>query len=129
MSNQASQYRAFQWLFVMTAMACLWPAYQGVKGMIPEVMGLASGLASVLCLFLAGWYGWKGAQIRIAESNRKADAVALITMAAFLKDKTEAELEAAVAKGGPAGDAAAMILERRRTGLGRPSASQQVPPG
>ena len=124
MSDQASQYRAFLWLFTLTAAVMLWPALQGVKGVIPPAMGMLSGVTSVACLFIGAYFGWKGAQIRIAERNRKADAVALITLAAFLKDKPEEELQKAIAKGGPAGQAASLVLERRRTGLTtRPSAS------
>src|SRR5690348_12471022 len=124
MSDQASQYRSLLWLFVLTALICLYPAYQGARGKLPESMGLLSGGLSVVCLFTGAWFGWKGAQIRIAERQKKADAVALITLAAFLKDKSEEELEKAAAKGGPAGEAAQLVLERRRTGLTtRPSAS------
>lgn len=124
MSDQAKQYRLFLWLFTLAAAACLWPALQGVKGVVPRSVGLLSGVAAVFCLFVGAWFGLKGARIRIEERNRKADAIALVTLAAFLRDKSEAELEGAIAKGGPAGEAAALVLERRRTGLTtRPSAS------
>lgn len=123
-SDQASQYRAFLWLFTLTAVVCLWPALQGLRGAVPRSVGLMSGLASVFCLFTGGYFGLKGAKIRIAEREKKADAIALITLAAFLKDKSETELQAAAAKGGPAAEAARLILERRRTGLTtRPSGS------
>ena len=124
MSDQASQYRAFLWLFTLMALVCLYPAYQGARGILPQSMGLLSGGLSVLSFFTGAWFGWKGAQLRIAERQKKADAVGLITLAAFLKDKSEEELEKAAAKGGPAGEAARLVLERRRTGLTtRPSAS------
>jgi hypothetical protein len=127
MSDQASQYRAMLWLFVLAAVACLYPAIQGIRGLVPKSTGFLGGVASVGCLFLGAWYGLRGAKIRIAERQRKADAVALITLAAFLKDKSEEDLQKAIAKGGPAGEAAALVLERRRTGLTtRPS--QQISP-
>lgn len=127
MSAQASQYRAFLYLFALAGLACFWVAIKGTRGTIPPALGLAAGGLGVLCLLLGGWFGLKGARIRMAERARKADAIALVTLAAFLKDKTEAELETAVAKGGPAGEAAALVLERRRTGL-RPSASIPTQP-
>lgn len=123
MSNQADQYRALLWLFTLTAVLCLWPAYQGARGTVPQSLGLLSGVLAVVSLFTGAWFGWKGAQIRIAERQKKADAVALITLAAFLKDKSDEELEKAVAKGGPAGEAARLVLQRRRNGLTRPSQS------
>lgn len=124
MSDQASQYRALLWLFTFAAIILLYPTIQGARGIMPREVGMLSGITSALALFAGGWYGWKGAKIRIAERNKKADAIALITVAAFLKDKSEADLEAASAKGGPVGEAARLILERRRTGLTtRPSAA------
>ena len=123
-SSQAQQYRALLWLCTIAAIALLWPTIQGARGVLPHQVGLLSGITSALALFVGGYYGWKGAQIRIAERNKKADAIALITVAAFLKDKSEEELEKAAAKGGPVGEAARLVLERRRTGLTtRPSAS------
>lgn len=120
MASSASQYRALLWIFTGMGLVCFWPAFQGSRGKLPPSAGLLSGMAAVICLFTGAYFGWKGAQIRIAERAKKADAIALVTVAAFLKDKTEAELEAAVTKGGPVGEAARLILERRRTGL-RPS--------
>ena len=103
-----------------------WPAIQGSRGKLPPSAGLLSGVAAVICLFAGAYFGWKGAQIKIAERAKKADAIALVTVAAFLKDKTDAELESAVTKGGPVGEAARLILERRRTGL-RPSSAHPAP--
>ena len=123
-SSPASQYRAFLWLFTLAAIALLWPTIQGARRVLPESVGFLSGITSVLCLFTGAYFGWKGAQIRIEERNKRADAVALVMVAALLKDKSDAELEAAATKGGPAGEAARLILERRRSGL-RPSG--QIP--
>ena len=124
MAHPASQYRAFLWLFTLAAIVLLWPTIQGARGLLPESVGLMSGLTSMLCLFAGGYFGWKGAKIRIEERNKRADAVALVMVAALLKDKSDAELEAAATKGGPAGEAARLVLQRRRSGL-RPS--QQIP--
>ena len=121
MANTASQYRTLLWIFTGVGLVCFWPAIQGARGRIDPSTGLMSAAVGVAALFLGAWYGWKGAQIRIAERSKKADAIALITIAAMLKDRSEEELKAMVAKKGPAGEAAALILERRRNGLTRAS--------
>lgn len=124
MASTASQYRTLLWIFTGVGLFLFWPAVMGAQGKIDPGTGLMSAAVGVAALFLGAWYGWKGAQIRIAERNKKADAIALITIAAMLKDRSEEELTAMVAKKGPAGEAAALILERRRNGLTRPSGTQ-----
>jgi hypothetical protein len=125
MSDQPSQYRAALYLFLFAGLACFWLAWKGSQGLFPPQLGLTIGLAGVGCLFTGGWFGIKGAKVRIEEQRKKADAIALITLAAFLKDKSDEELEKAIAKGGPAGEAAALVLERRRNGL-RPSGQRSA---
>ena len=119
-SSSASSYRGLLWLFTGAGLLCFWPIFEGARGHIPPSMGLLSGGIAVLCFMTGAYFGWKGAKLRIAEREKKADAVALIMMAATLKDREESELRAVIAKGGPAADAARLILERRKTGL-RPS--------
>jgi len=126
-SNAATQYRALLWLFTGMGLFCFWPAFQGIRGLIPPLLGMMSGGAGVLCLFTGAWFGVRGARIRIAERQKKADAVALITIAAVLRDRDETELRSMVAKGGPAAEAARLVLERRKQGL-RPSGSQSTEP-
>jgi len=117
MSDQASQYRAALYLFLLAGLLCFWAAWKGSQGLFPPEIGLTIGLLGVGCLFVGGWFGMKGARVKLEERQKKADAIALITLAAFLKDKSDEELEKAIAKGGPAGEAAALVLERRRNGI------------
>lgn len=121
MSEQASQYRGLLWLFTAVGAVCFYPAYLGSRGMVEPAYGMVGGLLAILCLFTGAYFGWKGAQIKIAERAKKADALALITMAAVLKDRSEEELEKILKKGGDAGNAARLVLERRKQGLGRQS--------
>jgi hypothetical protein len=128
MSDQASQYRAALYIFSFAGFLCFWAAWKGSQGLFPPALGLSIGLLGVGCLFVGAWFGMKGARVKLEERQKKADAIALITLAAFLKDKSEEELEKAIAKGGPAGEAAALVLERRRNGLSRASKPIAVPP-
>ena len=124
-SNAATQYRTLLWLFTGMGLFCFWPAFQGIRGLVPPLLGMLSGGVGVLCLFTGAWFGVRGAKIRIAERQKKADAVALRTIAAILKDRNETELQAMVAEGGPAAEAARLVLERRKQGL-RPSGTHDM---
>jgi hypothetical protein len=117
MASTASQYRGLLWVFTGVGLFCFYPAYLGMRGTLPPMYGLASGMVAVLSLFTGAYFGWKGAQIKIAERARKADAIALVTLAAVLKDRDEAELLGVIKKGGPAAEAARLVLERRKSGL------------
>ena len=129
MSKQASSYRALLYLCSIAGLVCFFVAYKGSKGAISKEMGVTLAVLGLVCFLTGAWYGWRGAKIRIEEREKKADALALVMLAAVLKDKSEEELQVAMTKGGPAGDAARLVLERRRSGLTtRPSASIPTQP-
>jgi hypothetical protein len=128
MSKQATQYRVLLYACSLVGVVCFFIAYKGSRGGLSKEMGISLALLGLLSFLAGAWYGWRGAQMRIAEREKKADALALITLAAFLKDKSEEELEVAVKKGGPAGEAAKLVLERRRSGLTRPSRQAPTQP-
>jgi hypothetical protein len=117
MSKQASSYRALLYLCSIAGLLCFFVAYKGSKGAISKEMGVTLAVLGLVCFLTGAWYGWRGAKIRIEEREKKADALALVMLAAVLKDKSEEELQVAMTKGGPAGDAARLVLERRRSGL------------
>ena len=120
-SSSASKYRALLYLCSIAGLLCFFVAYKGSKGAISKEMGVTLAVLGLVCFITGAWYGWRGAKIRIEEREKKADALGLVMLAGVLKDKSEEELQLAIKKGGPAGDAARLVLERRRTGLTRPS--------
>ncbi|HEX7918188.1 MAG TPA: hypothetical protein VF454_02240 [Gemmatimonadales bacterium] len=125
MSKQAASYRALLYLCSIAGLLCFFVAYKGSKGALSKEMGVTLALLGLICFLTGAWYGWRGAKIRIEEREKKADALGLVMLAGVLKDKSEEELQLAMKKGGPAGEAARLVLERRKTGLTRPS--QQIP--
>jgi hypothetical protein len=115
------------WLFVLVAAAALVPAILGARGRVPQALGLLSGAASVAGLFLAGAFGLKGHRITVEEREKVAARAALVMLAAALKDRAEAELEALARKPGSAGEAARMVLARRREDQARAGRSAPRP--
>lgn len=109
----ARQYRAAMWLFALLAIAAVVPVVQGLRGVIPRVLGLASGGLSVAGFFLAATFGLKGRRLVIEARERDAARLALIMLAGVLKDRSDDELEALARQEGAAGAAARSVLDRR----------------
>jgi hypothetical protein len=115
------------WLFVLVAAGALVPAIEGARGRIPRSLGLLSGVAAVAGLFLAGAFGLKGHRIARDEREKAAARAALVMLAAALKDRADPELEALARQAGSAGEAARMVLARRREDRARASRPAQRP--
>jgi hypothetical protein len=104
------------WLFIVVGIAFLALGLAGARGLVaPEIGVLALGgfFFSLVCAILFGYQSRKAA---IAARSRDAATSMLVMMAAMLKEENDETLERIAAKGGPAGDAASMILQRRRGG-------------
>lgn len=124
--SESRQYRAAMWLMVLVAGAALVPAIAGVRGIVPRGLGFASGALSAVALLLAAVLGLKGQRIAAAARDREAERIALVIVAGMLKDKPDAELEPISRQDGPAGEAARLILDRRREDQAR--AARRPPP-
>lgn len=123
---ESRQYRAAMWLMVLVAGMALVPAIQGARGIVPHSLGFASGALSAAALFLAAVLGLKGQRIAAAARGREAERTALVIVAGMLKDKPDDELEPISRQDGPVGQAARMILDRRRDDQAR--AARRPPP-
>ncbi|MFI5235693.1 MAG: hypothetical protein ACHQXA_08285 [Gemmatimonadales bacterium] len=126
-SPQARQYRVAMWLLTVVAVAALVPAVQGIRGAIPQPIGLAAGGIAVAAFVLGGRFGLRG--IRIAREQRERDAArtALVLMAGMLRRQSDAQLEAFATREGEIGEAARLLLERRRDDARRASPTRPGP--
>ncbi|HET7024707.1 MAG TPA: hypothetical protein VFI39_05840 [Gemmatimonadales bacterium] len=98
----------------LLAVVALVPAIAGARGVVPPGLGVASGALSVAALLLAGALGLKGLRLAASARDKEAERIALVIVAGMLRDKSSEELEPLTRQEGPAGDAARMILARRR---------------
>ncbi|MGH7590918.1 MAG: hypothetical protein ACREL2_05730 [Gemmatimonadales bacterium] len=112
------QYRAVMWLMVLLAVAALVPAVQGARGIIPRGLGAASGALSIAGLILAAIFGLKGQRLAAAARERETARIALVILAGMLKDTTDEKLELLARQDDSGGQAARMILARRRQDQG-----------
>jgi hypothetical protein len=102
------------WLFVIAGLAFLGLGFAGARGVLPPDVGLLSlggFFFSLICVILLGYQSRKAG---LADRSRNAATSMLVIMAAMLKEENDETLERIAAKGGPAGDAASMILQKRR---------------
>ena len=123
----AKQYRAAMWLFALLAIAAVVPVVQGIRGVIPRTLGLASGGLSVAGFFLAASFGLRGRRLVIEAREREAARLALVMLAGVLKDRSDDELEALSRQDGSAAEAARSVLDRRREDRER-AARRAAPP-
>ncbi|HEV2291590.1 MAG TPA: hypothetical protein VGR60_07105 [Gemmatimonadales bacterium] len=123
----ARQYRAAMWLFALLAIAAVVPVVQGIRGVIPRTLGLASGGISVASFFLAATFGLRGRRLLIEAREREAARLALVMLAGVLKDRGDDELEALARQQGTAAEAARSVLGRRREDRDR-ATRRQAPP-
>jgi hypothetical protein len=88
-------------------------AVAGTRNLVPHaagVLGLSVFVASVL---VAGWFGLQARLEALAHRERLARYQMLVAVAAQLTSQPDEKLRELAAKGGPAGEAAAMVLEGR----------------
>lgn len=88
-------------------------AAAGARRLLPIPIGLLSGALFLVCLVLAGYYGLRVRGQVLADRERAARQSALVLLAAQLKGEDDGTLREIARRGGPAGEAAALLLEGR----------------
>ena len=102
------------WLFVIMGLAFLGLGFAGARGVFPPEVALLSLGGFFFSLVGVILFGYQSRKTALADRSRDAATSMLVMMAAMLKEENDETLERIAAKGGPAGDAASMILQRRR---------------
>lgn len=95
-------------------------AYAALKGWLPQ-----DTLGGILLLMVAVFMGaiWSGLRHRqevLADREKASGGVMIVAIAAQLGRQDDATLERIQARGGPAGEAARMILTERKARAARP---------
>jgi hypothetical protein len=112
--------RGLVWLTAIAGTAALAVAVAGFRGWLPGEFAWLGMAGFVACLALISLVGWKTRQEMLALRDEAARAQMIVMLAARIRDEPEAVLEQMVRRGGPAGEAAGLILqgreERRQAG-------------
>ena len=102
------------WFFVIFGLAFIVLGLAGARGVVPAQVGILSLGGFFFCLVCALLLGYKSRQAALENRSVNSAPSMLVMMAGMLKDEEDATLERIVAKGGPAGEAASMILQKRK---------------
>ena len=100
-------------------------AIAGIKGWVSQPVGLVSAGLFVICLLLVAVIGWQRHRQTLVDRETAARGQMIVMIAARLKTQDDEALQAMAARGGPAGEAAMLVLEgreerARRQAPGRP---------
>lgn len=119
--------RSVMWLLVILATAWMILAVRAAQ--VGETGDMATAfIGAGLLLAVAGWLGLQGARDRQRVRDAEARHAARMLLVAELGRHDDETLERIARKGGPAADAARMILQGRH--LGNPAGSpRHSPPG
>ncbi|HET9292923.1 MAG TPA: hypothetical protein VFO06_01425 [Gemmatimonadales bacterium] len=115
-----SRDRALIWLVASAGAIALAVAFAGVRGWVPQSLGLVSAGLFVVCLLLVAVIGWQRHRNTLADRDAAARAQMIVMIAARLNTQDNEALEAMAARGGPAGEAAKLVLDGRAERAGRP---------
>ncbi len=114
LSEAAQSLRTSTRLTLALALVTLALSYAGARGWVAREIGVAALYLCAACLITAVWLGVKGRRQRLEDRERQARLVMIVTIAAQLKTQDDAALQTIARKGGPAGEAAELVLHGRR---------------
>lgn len=113
LSSSARPYRIGTWVFLALGLPLLALATIGLKGLIAPAVGALAMTGFFACILMALLLGLRARRLAMEERARNAAGSMLVMMAGMLNQEDDATLERIAQKGGPAGEAAHLLLQRR----------------
>ncbi len=113
LSEAARELRVSTRLSALLAAILLLMTLASAKGWLPPRLGAIILPLFVASALLAVWFGIKTHKRALADREMESGRAMIVAIAAQLGRQDDAALERIRSKGGPAGEAAAMILQGR----------------
>ena len=107
-------YRLGMWGVVALGSPGLFAAFLGARRVIPLPLGIAGGFAFFACALLGALVGLQARRQMQLQRDRENYSTMLVILANQLRDQDDTVLQRIAGKGGPAGEAAEMVLKGRR---------------
>jgi hypothetical protein len=123
MSETARSLRISARLALGLCILCAAVALAGVKGWLPAAIGLGFRPLALAAAILAVWLGTRAHRRALADRELESSRAIIVAIAAQLGKQPDETLERIRTQGGPAGEAAGMILQGRREKESRRQAS------
>lgn len=122
LSEAARSYRTGMLAMIALVFIGVVLAFAGAKGWIDSLIVTPAILIIVAAALGAAWFGLKGhSQVR-QDRERASGQFMIVAIAAQLGKQDDETLQKIAGRGGPAGEAAKMLIEGRRQ-KGRPSSA------
>jgi hypothetical protein len=102
------------WLLVAGAVSAYAVGIAGIRGAVPRLAGLVGLSLGVAITVVAAYFGLRAHRRALADQEVSSRRSMIVLLAAELGNKDDQTLETIAGRGGPAGDAANLILKGRR---------------
>ena len=107
-------YRLGMWGLVALGSPGLFAAFLGARRIIPLPLGVAGGFTFFACVLLGALVGLQARREMQLQRDRESYSAMLVIIANQLRVQDDIVLQRIAGKGGPAGEAAEMVLQGRR---------------
>lgn len=114
LSDAAREYRSAMWLLTALAVIAYAVGVAGVRGTVPRLAGLVGFSFGVATTVVAAFFGLQAHRRALADQELSSRRSMIVLLAAQLGNKDDQSLESIAGRGGPAADAAQLILKGRR---------------
>ncbi len=107
-------YRLGMWGLVALGSPGLFAAFLGARRIIPLPLGVAGGFTFFACVLLGALVGLQARREMQLQRDRESYSAMLVILANQLRVQDDTVLQRIAGKGGPAGEAAEMVLRGRQ---------------
>lgn len=113
LSDAAREYRSAMWILAGVAVAGYAVGLAGVRGNVPRIVGLLGLSLGVAATVVAFFFGLRAHNRALTDQEISSRRSMIVLLAAELGNKDDETLASIVRRGGPAAEAARLILKGR----------------
>ena len=125
LSDRARGLHTVMWVLLGVTVVLLVVGFGGAKGWVPVNVGISALILSFATTIGAGWLGAKAHRQAIADREKLSHGAMIVAIAAQLNQQDDDSLRKLQVRGGPAGEAAGLILLGRQQRTSRASPTVQ----
>lgn len=124
LSERARSLHAVMWVLLAFTVVLMLLGFGGTKGWVPVNIGISALILSFATALGAGWLAAKAHAHAIADREKQSRGTMIVAIAAQLGQQDDESLRKMQTRGGPAGEAAGLLLIGRQERASRASRAQ-----
>ena len=113
LSESATEYPRGMWILAVIGLGSLGVSWLAARGSLPRTLGIFGFSIGTAAVMLSAWFGIRARQQALRDQEIAARRSLIVMLAAQLGHQDDETLAGIVRKGGPAGEAAKLILTGR----------------